>query len=286
MRLRIREYLRSPLGIWYRICIVCASAFCKKDVISEAVRPFRDAKDINKTVSEYWEIDSKIKKRSVVYTCITNGYDDIAEIAVPSFVSPKWDYVCFTDNQEHIRAGHVGVWKVRPLSFSQLDDTRNNRWHKFHPDLLFPDYDESIYIDANVDILTNWLFSELSRRDVSLMMPLHPLRKCIFQEFRVIMSQFMDDPNRLVAERRHIRKSGMPKGFGMTENNVIYRKHNNTLVKEMMRECWDMIVNYSKRDQLCMSWVLWKHGIRFNDVTFQNARLDTKNFCVFKHKMI
>ena len=144
MKLRVREDLRSPLGVFYRICFECAGAFKSKGIYEEASRPFRDAETQNRLLSEYWNHDAKSVKKSVVYTCVTNGYDDIAEIAVPSFVNCKWDYVCFTDNPEHIKAGRLGVWKMRPLSYTQLDDTRNNRWHKFHPDLLFPDYAESI----------------------------------------------------------------------------------------------------------------------------------------------
>ena len=97
------------------------------------------------------------------------------------------------------------------------------------------------------------------------------------------MSQFMDDPGRLLSERRLIKRSGMPENYGMTENNVIYRRHNNPMVKGMMAECWDMLVKYSKRDQLCLSWILWKHGVRFEDVVFPCARNDHRNFNVFEH---
>ena len=284
MKLRIREYLRSPLGVFYRICLECKGAFKDKAVHWES-RPVRDKETQSEIFSDYWNLDATTVKKSVVYTCVTNGYDDIAAIAIPSFVNCKWDYVCFTDNLEHIRAGRVGVWKIRPLVYTQLDGTRNNRWHKFHPDLLFPDYSESIYIDANVDILTDWIFVEALRRKSELMLPLHPFRKCIFEEYKVIMAQFMDDPVRLLAERRIIKKSGMPREYGLTENNVIYRKHNDPIVREIMEECWKMLVAYSKRDQLCLSWILWKHGIRIEDVGFPNARYDIRNFRVYRHKM-
>lgn len=284
MTLRIREYLRSPLGIWYRICLECASVLKREDGAKEILRPSRDVEDADRIVSTYWGLEREIKKEAVVYTCITNGYDDITKIAVPTFVNYKWDYVCFTDTLEHINSERVGVWKIRPLAFAELDGTRNNRWHKFHPEVLFPDCSESIYIDANVDVLTGWIFEEALRRDARLMLPLHPSRKCIFQEYKAIMAQFMDDPQRLLSERRLIARSGMPRNYGMTENNVIYRKHNDPLIREMMSECWDMLVRYSKRDQLCLSWILWKQGIRVDDIAFPNARRDFKNFCVFGHK--
>lgn len=286
MKLRFKEYLRSPLGVWYRICIDCADIFRrqrKNCVEGASPLPVRDEAEKQSVFSKYWSQDEKIDKKSVVYTCITNGYDDIEKIAVPGYVNRQWDYVCFTDNEEHVQSGRVGVWKIRPLAFTHMDGTRNNRWHKFHPSALFPTCDESLYIDANVDILTDWIFSEVSRRDSDILLPLHPSRKCIYQEYKEIMSQFMDDPGRLLSERRLIKRSGMPENYGMTENNVIYRRHNNPMVKGMMAECWDMLVKYSKRDQLCLSWILWKHGVRFEDVVFPCARNDHRNFNVFEH---
>lgn len=286
MKLRFKEYLRSPLGVWYRICIDCADIFRRKRINfigGASPLPVRDDAERQRVLSEYWSQDEKIEKKSVVYTCITNGYDDIEKIAVPGYVNCQWDYVCFTDNDEHVQRGKVGVWKMRPLAFTHMDGTRNNRWHKFHPSALFPTCDESLYIDANVDILTDWIFSEVSRRDSDILLPLHPRRKCIYQEYKEIMSQFMDDPGRLLSERRLIKRSGMPQNYGMTENNVIYRRHNMPVVKEIMSECWDMIVMYSKRDQLCMSWILWKHGVRIEDVAFPCARNDLCNFNVVEH---
>ena len=284
MKLRVLEYLKSPLGVFYRICFEISNAFRKEgSVQEECACQVHDEKIDKKKLSEYWELDASTTKTSVVYTCITNDYDDIKKIAVPSFVNYAWDYVCFTDNQDHIRAGHVGVWKILPLAFTKLDTTRNNRWHKFHPNLLFPNYTESLYIDANVDILTDWIFSEIIRRGAELMLPLHPYRTCIFQEYKTIMAQFMDDPKRLIAERHLIKKSGMPRNYGLTENNVFYRKHNNPIIKEIMDECWEMLVRFSKRDQLCLSWILWKHKIHINEITFPSARHDAKNFRIFKH---
>lgn len=286
MKLRTREYLKSPLGVWYRICYECTKVFRREKSIEDyqADIPLAHTPEIiGKLLSEYWENDARAHKTAVVYTCVTNGYDDVSKIAIPSYVNSEWDYVCFTDNKEQILKGRVGVWKMRPLSFARLDGTRNNRWHKFHPDVLFPDYNESIYIDANVDILTDWIFKEALRRNQDMLLPLHPHRKCIYQEYKMIMSQFMDDPELLLAERRVVKKSGMPKDYGMTENNVIYRKHNDSLVKKMMAECWDMVVRYSKRDQLCMSWILWKHGVRINDVAIPNVRHDIRDFHVFDH---
>lgn len=46
----------------------------------------------------FWERFLKPKKvRSVVYTCLTGGYDSLKE---HRYIDNDWDYVCFTDNKE------------------------------------------------------------------------------------------------------------------------------------------------------------------------------------------
>ena len=282
MKLRLKEYISSPLGIWYRIRLELSS-------LANILRPtpklehnhsknFREA-----ALEEYHRKHDGQRSKSVVYTCITNGYDDIYEIATPGFINVAWDYVCFTDNEDHIRKGYIGVWQMRPLAYSQSDATRNNRWHKMHPVELSPDYDESLYIDANIDILTDWIFKEIRQRDNECILPCHPIRDCIFEEYKFVMAQFLDDPKRLITELKLIKKSGMPQNYGMAENNILYRKHSSVAVRSIMKEWWDMVVKYSKRDQLCLMWLLWKRGINVKDYLIPNPRFDTNNCCVFAH---
>ena len=227
---------------------------------------------------------SHCHSKSVIYTCITNQYDDINEIATPGYINPDWDYVCFTDDKSLIEERKIGVWSIRPLAYSASDPTRNNRWHKMHPHYLFPEHNESIYIDANVDILTDWLFKEIKSRDCELLIPQHPTRDCIYEEYKVVFSFFLDNPSRLRAGLNAIKKSGMPKHYGLTENNVIYRRHNLEPIIAIMSEWWTFIQNYSKRDQLSLAWLLWKHSIIPERISFSNPRFNPSNFCVFSHQ--
>ena len=74
------------------------------------------------------------------------------------------------------------------------------------------------------------------------------------------------------------------KNYGFTENNLIYRKHNEKDIVDLMDEWWYLLKNYAKRDQLSFVWLLWKRGIEIEDITFKNTRIDTDNFYVFDHK--
>ncbi len=115
-------------------------------------------------ITEYLEYRKNRKAKSVIYTCITNDYDDIHELETYAYINYDWDYICFTDNENDIKAERVGIWQIRPLQYNKSDVSRNNRWHKMHPHILFPEYKDSIYIDANINILSDFLFNEIAKK--------------------------------------------------------------------------------------------------------------------------
>ena len=224
------------------------------------------------------------RPRGVVYTCITGGYDDLHDIAAYGSVDPDWDYVCFTDDAALVAEGRVGIWDVRPLAFAELDSVRNNRWHKTHPHALFPDADESIYIDANIDILSPALFADIARIDGDFVLPRHFNNQCIYAEFRDVLEKGIDDRETVERQRRMVEESGMPRNYGHAENNVLYRRHNQEGIVELDEEWWRMIRDHSKRDQLSLSWLFWRRGWRIEDMMFENTRLRPRDFLVFGHK--
>lgn len=233
---------------------------------------------------EYWEERQGRDVKSAVYTCITNGYDDLREIASYGYVNPDWDYVCFTDDQEFVSLKRVGIWQIRPLVFTASDNTRVNRWHKLHPHELLPEYEESIYIDPNINIRSSFLFDEVKKRGINFLLPRHARNLCIFSEYKDVLEAELDDPVLINAEMEMIKKSGMPENYGFCENNVLYRRHNDRDVIAMMDEWWDVLVKYSKRDQLSLVWILWKHHLSIRDITFENVRFLTDDFLLFSHK--
>lgn len=228
---------------------------------------------------------NKKKNNKVVYTCITNGYDDLLLF---SYIDDNWDYICFTDNENLISNKVYGNWIIRPLEFSKLDGIRNNRWHKLHPDILFPDYEESIYIDSNINIKSNYLFkcveNVIQKENAKISIPIHGNRCCIYQEFDAV-THFKKDKQSVLDEQKSIyKKDGFPIYYGLTENNCIYRKHKDEEVISLMKDWWYWIENYSKRDQLSLFYVLWKHNYNMPYLTHRPIRYDPDNFEFFNHK--
>ena len=82
--------------------------------------------------------------RKVIFTCLTGGYDRLEQ---PAAVAPDWDYVCFTDTD-----GQDGVWRLRKIPVDSPDPVVRSRFPKILPDRVLPEYDYSVYMDANLCI--------------------------------------------------------------------------------------------------------------------------------------
>lgn len=240
--------------------------------------------DSDALIEKYLIYKSARKAKGVVYTCTTNDYDDINEIKIYKYIDRDWDYVFFTDNEEHIKLGQIGIWKVRPLQFTELDNTRNNRWHKLNPHLLFHDYEQSIYIDGNIVILTDYLFKQIEKKKLDFIIPRHFKNSCIYQEYNDVLNANLDSDEIINKELEIIKKDNMPKKYGFCENNILYRKHNKREIIKIDEEWWDMVKNYAKRDQLSLCYILWKHNFNIKQMNINNSRLDKKNFFVMNHK--
>lgn len=234
-------------------------------------------------IQEYLEYKSSRNAIGVVYTCITNDYDDINELLIYKYIDKDWDYVLFTDNEEQIKKEQVGIWQVRPLQFASLDNTRKNRWHKLNPHLLFPEYTQSIYIDATINILTDYLFKQIEQKNLTFIAPKHYKNKCIYSEYKDVIKAKLDSNDLIYNELELIKKFGMPKNYGFCENNILYRKHNDEIIKKIDEEWWNMVVNYSKRDQLSLCYLLWKYNFNIKHLNINNSRQDHKNFFVLNH---
>jgi hypothetical protein len=232
----------------------------------------------------YREYVTNKLKRKVIYTCITGNYDNLI---CHTYINFDFDYICFTDNERLLKMPYYGVWSIRPLQYKELDNTRNNRWHKLHPHILFSDYEESVYIDSNIDIKNDYLFSILELEndcEISLKIPIHSKTNCVYKECKRVIKYRRENKCDTYKTEYLLRKESFPANYGMTENSIIYRKHNNKIIIEMMDMWWHLIENYSKRDQLTLPYVLWKHNISPYDISLPNARKDKKHFTFYSHK--
>lgn len=206
------------------------------------------------------------QKKGVIYTCITGGYDDLSN---HTFVNQDWDYVCFTDDLS-IRRVANSFWQIRPILFGKLDNVRNQRWHKIHPHILFPGYDKSVWLDANINILNQDLFADIDMAIAEsrlISIAPHPVRNCIYDELITCLELGKDDAAVMRKQVDLIRNAGYPEKNGLFENNIMYRDHHSDRVIEIMKDWWWWIEGYSRRDQLSLNYLLWQHRLEVKPLT-------------------
>ena len=196
--------------------------------------------------------------RVVIYTCLVGKYDSLAQ---PLSVDAHYDYICFSDS---IKETTIGIWKIREIPFKCKDKTRLSRYAKLLPHRVLADYDYSIYVDANITIRDKEFYRriETSISNGSLIAQVNhvtPFWDCVYEDiyhaYRVRKVSFVS----AYRQYRHLKKEGMPRHYGLYENNIIFRKHNDSTVKHISEEWWREYMSYSKRDQFSLMYIYWKN---------------------------
>lgn len=223
--------------------------------------------------------------KKVVYTALVGaGYDTLIGL---KYVSADFDYICFVRKGEK-KSDYVSNWKIVEIDYFDFDNGRLSRFPKLLPhETCIKEYDYSLYIDANIDILDQSIydrFDELCSLDVTLALLKHPFRDCVYQEAYVCVASGKGGWFDIVRQIFFLKVSGIRTHSGLFEANVIFRKHNDN---EMMRFgdiWWKTFMRYSKRDQLSLVYAL--SYTKLSPYYFLPPEYTTRNyhgFCKRKH---
>ena len=98
-------------------------------------------------------------------------------------ISSNLDYIVFSDRIKN--SGKDCVWRYQLLPSQDVCDEWNNyanRFCKMHPFELFPGYDFAVYIDGNVEIVSDVtaLYKIAHESKLGIAMHSHNLRQCIY----------------------------------------------------------------------------------------------------------
>jgi hypothetical protein len=236
-----------------------------------------------RVVRDYQRYRSTRRARLVVYSCITNRYDTPMRLHA---INPDYDYVLFTD-EPGLFDPRDHLWEFRPLPSLGQDSSRLSRYPKFNPQELLPEYEESLYIDANIDLVTDLVYRDVERERAlgsPIAIGVHPKRACIYEEFERLRQGRVDSDEILAAQRAMIEAAGYPAGNGLFENNVIYRRHRDPAVVEFGRRCWEMIVAGSRRDQLAVVFCAWQLGLPLRPLNPRAYRRIKDEVLIFPHR--
>lgn len=191
----------------------------------------------------------------VVYTALFGSYDTLGA------VDPGWncDFVCFTDNPDSIPEG----WQIEFVPCNNESFATLNRRYKMLPHEYLGKYKRSLYIDANIKLIKDPtpLFNKYLNNG-TIAIPMHPDRHCLYDEGLACIEHGKADEETVLQLLCRYKELGFPENFGLTENNVILRRHLDETVVSLMNEWWTEYCGGAKRDQLILPYLIWKNSIR------------------------
>jgi hypothetical protein len=100
----------------------------------------------------------------------------------------------------------------------------------------------------------------------------HFVRDCVYDELLECIEWGKDSREVMEKQIQLIKENGFPKKHGLFESYIIYRHHHDHQVISVMDDWWGFIENYSRRDQLSLTYVLWKKNYKVDLLTETSYR--------------
>ena len=208
-----------------------------------------------------------------VYTCITNGYD---ELMSPRVLTKDVDYLCFNDGSIYVPEPWLDIRVDFPYSGKDV-----NRYVKIlsHTIPQLALYDLTIYVDGAIEIVGDLtpLIKQVISADGHTFLYEHPSRTCVYKEARACVESMkapIADTIRLIGQ---YRKEGVPENCGLFEGGVIVRKRNKES-ERLMDKWWETYLNGVKRDQLVLIYSSWKTSVAITSLGLPDHRSEKKYF--------
>jgi hypothetical protein len=199
--------------------------------------------------------------RSCVYTVIYGSTDRLHH--QPVRAESSLDFIAFTDDPTAAWPG----WTCRYLPQRVPGDpVRSSRYVKFHPHVLLPNYDASLYLDATVLLRQppEVLFSTLLDGHTDTMACLaHSHRDCVLDEVRAVLSFGYDDPELCLRQMAAYARAGWSGAVQLTWSGLLLRHHHHPDVVAAMQMWWEQVLRFSRRDQLSFAFVAEHQGFPF-----------------------
>lgn len=202
-----------------------------------------------------------MQNKFVIYTVMVGEYGSIHQ---PLAVDDRFDYILFSND---IAEASIGIWQVRKFpKVIKKDNKRLSRYPKTHPHTLLKEYQASLYLDANIQIADSWVYERFielfnQKADTAGIQLLLTGRDCIYRHSYDMCAIRAEHDYKAIQQCHEMMKSGFPEHFGLNENNIIFRIHNDTM-KKVDEEWWWWIKHYSFRDQFSYMFCFWKYKIK------------------------
>ncbi len=221
-------------------------------------------------------------KKVCVYTCITGSYDDVKEFK--EFKEKNIDYILFTNNKEL----KSDFWKVVYIENDGLDNIRLNRKIKIlGHELINNNYDYSVYIDGSISLrkpITEFIKNCCDFDKYDLIGFRHSMRDCIYVEGKACLKYMKEEKKQIIKEMDYIKSKNYPEHNGLMENTIFAKNLKSEKVKETCKLWFDMVMDYSCRDQLSFCFCAYQTKLKYK-LLDMNV-FDNEYFINVPHKRI
>lgn len=196
------------------------------------------------------------KKPWAIYTSISGDYDTLR---TPLHDNPMFDFFVFSETPKQ-----SDVWNWIPIDETFSKPVRTAKKPKLLPHLYLPQYEWSLWIDANIFILDDLAPYVLKCIDagVGVGQFRHHERDNLYDEARICAEKGLDSTAVIEAQTARYRSEGCDGAAGLFEGNFIVRRHNEPGVIRLMHRWWAEVCAGSSRDQISYPYALWKEGIK------------------------
>lgn len=211
-------------------------------------------------------MENKIKKR-VIFTAIFGNYDDVPHIA-EQMVDKNCDYLLFSDRD----IVPEPPWEIIKIDTSPHGFSATNRWIKLCSHQWLTDYQESIYIDGNIQLKSSLssIFDLLTEKNHCVLIK-HPKRDRVLTE---LLACFVMKKISFFECLHHAAKLGHNQFFDnyhLTVNRLICRRLDIEKVNNVFESVFQSYLSGPRRDQLHMQPVLQQNKLKPRLLSPQDA---------------
>lgn len=192
-----------------------------------------------------------------VYTCITGNYDNLIEI---NNIEEGIDYICYTNNKE-IKSK---TWKVEYIQDDNLTNVQLARKIKILGTPKLAKYDV-VWIDGRIYFeksIKDFIKKYVDLKNYDLVGFKHFCRNSINNEMVANYEIEKIDITGLNKLDKFYKKEKFPDNCGLIETTLLFRNFNNIKLNQAMQDWFNMILEYSYRDQLSFNYVEWKNKLK------------------------
>jgi hypothetical protein len=201
-----------------------------------------------------------------IYSALYDGYEHSKPLPVGQ------NGVMYRD----VLADHEGGWDERQHDHhivTRRGDPRlvapmlAHKWWKTHPAAALPDSDVSIWIDASIQLDSDFVPRSLAALgDADWLMVRHPWRTCLYDEaeYSATLPRYGSLAGDIVRQAAWYRSLGHPEKSGLPATGVIVRRHT-PAVLEVSEHWWQECLNWSHQDQVSLPVLIemFKHKVKF-----------------------